>query len=113
MKLIIAFIKPHKLPEVTLALHSFDGLSGASISEIKGFGRGRAKEAPDKVQHEMIDYLPHVRLEIACSDDLVDEVVSSIEKNAHTGLRGDGKIYVTGLDQAVRISTGEREDSAV
>lgn len=113
MKLIIAYIKPHKLTEVTLALHKISGLPGASFSEIKGFGRGRAKDAPDKVQHEMIDYLPRVRLEIACPDDLVDEVVCSIEKNAHTGLRGDGKIYVTGLDQAVRISTGERDESAI
>ena len=113
MKMISAFIKPHKLMDVTLALHRIDGLSGASTSEVRGFGRGRAKDAPDKIIHETLDYLPRVRLEIACPDNLVDAVVSTIETVAHTGLRGDGKIYVIPIDEAVRISTGERGESAL
>jgi len=113
MKLIVAFIKPHKLSNVTLALHRIEGLSGASASDVRGFGRGRAKDAPDKVLHETLDYLPRVRLEIACPDELVEQIVSVVETQAHTGLRGDGKIYVSTLDQAVRISTGERGEPAV
>ncbi len=113
MKMVTAFIKSHKLVDVTLALHDIEGLSGASVSDIRGFGRGRAKGAPDRVLHETLDYLPRVRIEIACADDIVDLVVSTIEQNARTGLRGDGKVYVSTLDQALRISTGERGEAAV
>ena len=113
MKLIIAFIKPHKLPDVTLALQAIEELSGASISDIRGFGRGRGKSAEDRIRDGLIDYMPRTRLELACPDTLVDHVVSVVEKHAHTGLREDGKIYVYGLDQAVRISTGERGEEAV
>ena len=113
MKLIIAFIKPHKLSALTIALHGIKGLSGASISDVRGFGRGRAKTSPDKIYYDTLDYVPGVRLEIACPDELVEEIVSIIETKARTGLRGDGKIYVTPIDQAVRISTGEREKAAI
>ena len=87
MKMITAFIKPHKLMDVTDALHGVEGLSGGSVSD--------------------------VRVEVACPDELVGRVVTVIETASHTGLRGDGKIYVAPLDQAVRISTGERGDDAV
>ncbi len=113
MKLIIAFIKPHTLEDVTLALHEIDGLSGVSISEIRGFGRGRAHDAPDKVRNEVVEYLPRIRLEIGCADPLVSIVSNAIQTHAHTGLRGDGKIYVTNIEQATRISTGEVADDAV
>lgn len=113
MKMITAFIKPHKLNAVTLALHDIEGLSGASASEVRGFGRGRAKEAPDRILYETLDYVPRMRLEIACADHVVERVVAAIEENARTGLRGDGKIYVSDVAQAVRISTGERGESAV
>lgn len=112
MKMITAFIKPHKLTDVTDALHAVDGLSGGSVSDVRGFGRGRA-EAPDKVRYETLDYLPRVRIEVACPDELVEKVVSVIEAASHTGLRGDGKIYVATLDLAVRISTGERNQAAI
>lgn len=108
MKLIIAFIKPHKLADVTIALHEIEGLTGASMSDVRGFGRGRAKNSPDKIYHDTLDYIPNVRLEIACSDELAEKVVSVIETSAHTGLRGDGKIYITPLEEAVWISTSER-----
>lgn len=113
MKMITAFIKPHKLMDVTDALHGVGGLSGGSVSEVRGFGRGRAREAPDRVRYETLDYVPGVRIEVACPDELVEHVVTVIEIASHTGLRGDGKIYVAPLDQAVRISTGERGDDAV
>ena len=113
MKMITAFIKPHKLMDVTGALHGIDGLSGGSVSDVRGFGRGRAKEAPDKVRYESLDYLPRLRIEVACPDELVEQVVTTIETMSHTGLRGDGKIYVSPLDHAVRISTGERGKAAI
>ena len=112
MKLVTAYIKPHKLTDVTLALHDIAGLSGASISDVRGFGRGRAKGVPGTVVHDSLEYLPHVKIEVACTDEILDQVIATIEAGAHTGLRGDGKIYVSTLDEAVRISTGERGDTA-
>lgn len=113
MKLIVAFIKPHMLPKVILALHDLDFLSGLSIWDVRGFGRGRAKGAPDRVAEGSMDLLPRVRLETVCPDESVERTVGAIERSAHTGLRGDGKIYVIDVEQAVRISTGERGDAAV
>lgn len=113
MKLIIAFIKPHKLSDVTLALHGVDGLTGASVSEMRGFGRGALKADLTDSQYELVDYVPHVRLEIACRDDLVERTVEAIQDSAHTGLHGDGKIYVSTLETAIRISTKERGKQAV
>jgi nitrogen regulatory protein P-II 1 len=113
MKEIKAYIKPHKVSKVTLALQKIEGLTGMSVSKVRGFGRGRAKHAPDKVTEGLIDYIERVKIEIVCGDDLVEEVVSAIERAARTGLRGDGKIYVSEIETAVRISTGERGESAV
>ncbi|MFH1241567.1 MAG: P-II family nitrogen regulator [Pseudomonadota bacterium] len=113
MKEIKAYIKPHKLSKVTLGLHKIEGLTGLSAMEVRGFGRGKAKDAPNRVVEDEIDYIPHVKIEIVCTDDKVEEIISVIEKSAHTGLRGDGKIYISTIDDAVRISTGERGEAAV
>lgn len=113
MKMIVAFIKPHKLLDVTTALREIRALSGVSLSEVRGFGRGRAEAAPDRVLYDTLGYLPRIRLEVACDDEMVDYIVSVIETESRTGLRGDGKIYVSTLDEAVRISTGETGDAAV
>ena len=113
MKEIKAYIKPHKLTDVTLALHHVEGLTGMSVSDVRGFGRGLAHDAPHSIREDLADYVPHVRIEIICRDALVDRVVDAIRKAANTGLRGDGKIYVTPVDDAVRISTGERGEAAV
>ena len=108
MKMIVAYIKPRMLPKVVLALQDIEGLSGASIGQVEGFGRGRAKDAPDRVQRDLMPYVPRVRIEVACNDTLAPRVVDTIARTAHTGLRGDGKIYVFSLEDAVRISTHER-----
>ncbi|MEK6767283.1 MAG: P-II family nitrogen regulator [Planctomycetota bacterium] len=108
MKLVIAYIKSHKLPEVTMALRQIKGLTGASVSDARGFGRQRSNQST-----EAGDYVPIIRLEIFCNDVLSEMVVSAIEKAAHTGLRGDGKIYVCEVNQAVRISSGERDEKAI
>ena len=113
MKEIKAYIKQHKLSEVTLALHQVEGLSGMSVLDARGFGRGRAKDSPDRITEELVGFIPCVRLEITCSDDLVDPVIATIQQAAHTGLRGDGKIYVSPVEAAVRISTGEQGEAAI
>lgn len=113
MKAITAYIKPQKLSGVTLALHRVEGLTGMSVTDVKGFGRGRAKDAPHSVTEDLVDYIPHVKIEIVCHDELAREIVSVIQEAAHTGLRGDGKIYVAPVEEAVRISTGERGEAAV
>lgn len=113
MKLVVAFIKPHRLDAVTLALHEIDGLSGVSIQDVRGFGRGRGQDAPDRRALNTVDYRPRIKLEVACFDSLVPHVTEAIRSNAHTGLRGDGKIYVSHIEGAIRISTGETGDAAV
>ena len=113
MKEIKAFIKPHMLSNVVMALSGFEGLSGLSVTKVQGFGRSRAKGSRHRIVEDLIDYVPHVKLEIVCSDTLVDEFVSIIEKTAHTGLSGDGKIFVSAVETVVRISTGERDEAAV
>lgn len=84
-----------------------------SVINMRGFGRGRARGASHRIGEELVEYLPRVQIEIMCRDDLVEEVVATIAKAAHTGLRGDGKIYVSPVDMAVRISTGEHGEAAV
>jgi len=113
MKMLIAFIKPNKLDEVMLALHKIEGLTGVSSSEVHGFGRDRSRHIPEQEPEISLDFKPHIRLEIACSDELAEKVLTTIEWAAHTGLRGDGKIYVLPLEQAVRISSGEHGEQAV
>jgi len=113
MKKIEAYVKPHKLVDVTRAMHKVPGLHGLSVLDVRGFGRGKADGAEDIVQHEGFDYVPHLKVEAFCSDVLAEQVVSAIENAAHTGLRGDGKIFVSPVDDAVRISTGERGEGAV
>lgn len=113
MKEIKAYIKSHKLSEVTIALHKVEGLTGMSVVDVRGFGRGRAKDSPERIVEDLVDYVPCVRLEVICRDDLVERIVTTIEQTAHTGLKGDGKIYISAVDNAVRISTGERGEEAV
>lgn len=107
MKKIEAFIKSHRLDDVALALHRIETLGGMSATEVRGFGRKR-DEAPQSA-----DFHHTVRIEVFCSDQLATTVVDTIEKAAHTGLRGDGKVYVLPVEEAVRISTGERGHTAL
>lgn len=113
MKEIKAYIKPHKLGAVTLALHGVEGLTGMSLSEVRGFGRSKSKGAPHRLTDDLMDYVPHVKIEIVCRDELVETIVGVIQKTAHTGLRGDGKIYISTVDDALRIQTRECGQSAV
>ena len=111
MKHIIAYIKPHKLGDVTLNLRKIRGLTGMTVLDVKGFGRGKMKDVP--LDEQLYDFIPHAKIEIFCRNELVEEVVACIEKSAHTGLRGDGKIYICAAEEAIRISSGERGETAV
>ena len=107
MKEIKAYIKPHKLSEVTLALHKVEGLTGVSVMDVRGFGRPKPKGDPHRYVDKLSDYGKYVKIEIVCKDELVEKIIASIKAGAHTGLRGDGKIYVSGIETSSRISTGE------
>ncbi|PLX91029.1 MAG: transcriptional regulator [Desulfuromonas sp.] len=108
MKQIQAYIKKHKLNEVIRSLRKAQMVSGLSVMDRHGFGLGWS-EADESEQ----DMLAGVKLEVFCRDEVVDEVVALIEKASRTGLKGDGKIYVSNIKQAVRISTGERGEGVV
>ena len=104
MKLVKAYFKAFKLRDVTIALHHINGLSGASISKIAGFGRGRdATSTGFSPGDSPSQFDTHIKLEVVCSDDLVEKVITAVHRAAHTGLRGDGKIYVSNVEQKIRI----------
>ncbi len=113
MKEIKAIIRPAKLLDVTTELHQIEGLPGVTVLEIKGFGKGRAKNAKDKVSYEMVEFMPRVQLEVVVDDAMVDCVVTVIQKYAHTGNTGDGKIFVSTIDDVVKIRTNERGIAAI
>lgn len=113
MKQVIAFIKPHQLSPVAMVLQDIPDVTGMSICKGQGFGRGRARNAAYNIVEDEMAYIPNVRIEIFCSDERLEEVVACIAANAHTGLIGDGKIYITEVIDAVRISNGERGTAAV
>jgi nitrogen regulatory protein P-II 1 len=113
MKEIKAIIRPSKLLVVTEELHEIEGLPGVTVSEIKGFGKGRAKNAKDEIVYEMVALMPRIQLEVVVHDEMVDEVVNVIQKYAHTGNAGDGKIFVSTVDEVVKIRTNERGRDAL
>ena len=113
MKEIKAIIRPSKLLEVTEELHEIEELPGVTISEIKGFGKGIAKNAKDKIDYEMVKFIAYIKLEVVVNDEMVDEVVSVIQKYSHTGNTGDGKIFVSTVDDIIKIRTNERGEAAV
>lgn len=113
MKKIEAYVKSHRLIDVVEELHLIEGLTGVSVHDIKGFGRTRDNGEHVRIVDNTINSEPHVKMEIFCLDDLAERVIAAILKGAHTGLRADGKIYVTPVEDAVRISTGERGETAV
>ena len=113
MKEIKAIIRPTKLREVTEELHRIAGLPGVTVSEIKGFGKSRAKDAKDKLVHEMVEFVPRVQLEVVVNDEMVDDVVNVIQKFSHTGNTGDGKIFVVNVEETVKIRTNERGRDAI
>ena len=112
MQKVSAIIKPFKLDEVKEALAGL-GIAGMTVSEVKGFGRQKGHTELYCGAEYVVDFLPKIKLEIAVADELVDKVVSAIVEAANTGRIGDGKIFVVPMEEAIRIRTGERGDSAL
>lgn len=112
MKLVSAVIKPFKLDEVREALSTI-GVQGVTVTEVKGFGRQKGHTELYRGAEYVVDFLPKVKIDIAIKDELLDQVLEAIEKSAHTGKIGDGKIFVFELEQVVRIRTGETGPEAV
>jgi len=112
MKKIEAIIKPFKLDEVKDALNQI-GLKGITVLEAKGFGRQKGHTELYRGAEYIVDFLPKVKLELIIEDEMVEEAVEAIRSAAHTGRIGDGKIFVSPIDEAIRIRTGERGDAAV
>ncbi len=112
MKLISAVVKPFKLDDVREALSAI-GINGMTITEVKGFGRQKGHTELYRGAEYVVDFLPKVKIDVAVADDLVEHVIEAITKTANSGKIGDGKIFVTSLEQVIRIRTGESGESAI
>jgi len=112
MKKVEAIIKPFKLDEVKDALSEV-GIQGMTVTEVKGFGRTGGKKEVYRGSAYVVDFVPKVKIEIVVADSQTQQVIDAIEKSAKTGRIGDGKIFVTGVEEAVRIRTGERAEEAI
>ena len=112
MKMITAVIKPFKLDDVRESLADI-GVQGITVTEVKGFGRQKGHTELYRGAEYVVDFLPKVKLEVAISDDLVDSTVEAITKSAATGKIGDGKIFISQLDEVIRIRTGETGVDAI
>jgi nitrogen regulatory protein P-II 1 len=112
MKKVEAIIKPFKLDEVKDKLNEL-GIQGITVTEVKGFGRQKGHTELYRGAEYVVDFLPKIKMEIVLADSLAEDVVSAIAKAAQTGRIGDGKIFITNLEEAVRIRTGERGEDAI
>ena len=112
MKLITAIIKPFKLDEVREALSEV-GVSGITVTEVKGFGRQKGHTELYRGAEYVVDFLPKVKIEAAVEDGILERAIEAIEKSARTGKIGDGKIFVSSIEHVIRIRTGETDEYAV
>jgi len=112
MKMIQAIIKPFKLDDVREALHEV-GVSGLTVTEVKGFGRQKGHTELYRGAEYVVDFLPKTKVELVVADGLVDRCIEAIQNAARTGKIGDGKIFVTSVEQVVRIRTGETGEAAI
>lgn len=112
MKKVEAIIKPFKLDEVKDALSKI-GIQGNTVTEVKGFGRQKGHTELYRGAEYVVDFLPKIKLEVVVQDDMVDKVIETIVSTAKTGRIGDGKIFVTNVEEVVRIRTGERGEDAI
>jgi len=112
MKMVTAVIKPFKLDDVREALSAI-GVQGITVSEVKGFGRQKGHTELYRGAEYVVDFLPKTKVEVAVSDELAEQTIEAISASAQTGNIGDGKIFVTSLEQSVRIRTGETGEAAL
>ena len=112
MKMVMAIIKPFKLDDVRESLSEV-GVTGVTVTEVKGFGRQKGHTELYRGAEYVVDFLPKIKLEVAVTDDQVEQVVEAIQSAANTGKIGDGKIFVYGLERVMRIRTGELDGDAL
>ena len=112
MKLVTAVVKPFKLDDVREALSEI-GVQGITVTEVKGFGRQKGHTELYRGAEYVVDFLPKVKIEVAVADDTLEQTIEAITKAANTGKIGDGKIFVTSLEQIIRIRTGETGEEAI
>ena len=112
MKLVTAIIKPFKLDEVREALSAI-GVQGITVTEVKGFGRQKGHTELYRGAEYVVDFLPKVKIDAAIRDDILEQVIEAIEKSASTGKIGDGKIFISTIEQVIRIRTGETGEEAL
>jgi nitrogen regulatory protein P-II 1 len=112
MKKIEAIIKPFKLEDVKDAILKL-GVSGMTMTEVKGFGRQKGHKEVYRGAEYLVDFLPKTKIELVVADDLLPRVVEAIKENAHTGQIGDGKIFILPVEKAIRIRTGEEDEDAI
>ena len=113
MKEIKAIIKPFMLSKVVEALHEIADFPGLTVTKVQGFGRQKGKNTPHRIVEDLIDYVPKVKIEIIVNDEMLDEVVKTIQTKALTGNIGDGKIFIYDVRETIRIRTGESGEAAV
>ncbi|HEY3278810.1 MAG TPA: P-II family nitrogen regulator [Syntrophorhabdaceae bacterium] len=113
MKEIVAILQPFMLGKVAWALQNIPAFPGMTVTKVQGFGRGRAKGAPHTFVEDLIEYVAKVKIEVIANDDQVEEILSAIIRTAHTGHKGDGKIFVLPVERTVRIRTGDFDEAAV
>ncbi len=112
MKKLTAILKPFKLEDTTAALQEL-GITGLTVSEVKGFGRQKGHTELYRGAEYVVDFLPKIKLEVVIGDEMVEKVVKAVQEAAQTGRIGDGKIFVEPVEEAVRIRTGERGEAAL
>jgi len=116
MKIITAMVQPFMLSKVTSALEAIEGFPGMTVTDVRGFGREKSAHepgVPHSVREDFVEYVKKARIEIVARDEMVEGIVETIVSAAHTGNRGDGKVFIWPVERAVRIQTGETDESAV
>jgi nitrogen regulatory protein P-II 1 len=113
MKEITAIIRPFKLLDVVSELQKIENLPGVTISDIRGFGKSKAKDEKEKIMDGLIAYVQKVKIEVVVPDEMVEAVVNTIQANAHTGNPGDGKIFIYPVDDVIKIRTNEKGTGAI
>ena len=113
MKLVQAYVKRHRLAEVSTALHRVPRVSGVTVVAVEGWGRGKRRSERSDPGEQTLDFEKHAKVEVLCDDETAEDVVRAIRQAAHTGLVGDGVVYVCAAEDALRIGTDERGEAAV
>ncbi len=112
MKEIKSYIQPFMLQKVTDALHKIH-IRGMSVSELKGFGKEKDEAYPHHSREYVTEFTPKIKIEIVCNDEEVDKIVRAIQESAHTGRKGDGKIFISTIDHVISIRTGQKDNQAI